>query len=890
MRISRKIGISFFITFLLVIALGAVSIYSMRHVYKGLSQVFARDLPASRAAYQVAISLEDSLSELNNFLITGNENFEAGFLRSHKATQQDIADLKKFISAEEETELFNEVKGLAEDVSGTGNDIFAAKKKLKGLSREMRKVEARYKKILNELFIFEENKMVEEKDLLLIQAQYMPASQLVMDISSRFSILLQDIRSYIISGKADVQPSFAEDLLVLQKGIRDYKNYYGYSLSDKERSLVTELIDISEKIESPIDSIIKLKKETNGHIDSLLAKEKVFTETMDRLLALKKSGISSKLGIGVVLTEDIPAIHNISKIDKDVSKSWRMSGRYILTGDGNYKNLYYQLRQNIDKELKDYGRHARLKGTEKYLNDIMESDRNMFEAMNANIGVFDKKESGIRELFYVRGELEKKIDGLLQYNEALIKKAQDTQTVLKNSIPARWALIKLKDELFSASGILANYLSEQEPQYKDSYSAVYFNLKKYVNTYRNLASSDKEQALIKGIEEDLDKFNASFSIVIDAQDQIVRERGWTIVKLEEDLKTQLNKAVDNEMSQIEENKKYLKNRIAAINTVILIIIGVVALIAVSVIFYTTNSITKPIRKLYEGAGVIGSGKLDYRLDIKTGDEIQDLAEGFNRMAGELKGLYTNLENKVKERTAQLAEANKALGLKNKELDDFTYIVSHDLKEPLRGVKAFTKLLIEEYTDRLDDEGKGHLKTIGESSSRMTSLIEDLLNLSRIGRIRNVEPDVDLNGVLSDVKKNLQYSLEEKKADLNISGDFPKVTCDRIRISEVFLNLISNAVKYSKKDVRPVIELGYSDKDDFHEFYVKDNGIGIERQYHDKVFQIFQRLHAKGEYEGTGAGLTIVKKIVENHGGKIWLDSEPGKGATFYFTLPKSSSR
>ncbi|MFA4992329.1 MAG: ATP-binding protein, partial [Candidatus Omnitrophota bacterium] len=320
-----------------------------------------------------------------------------------------------------------------------------------------------------------------------------------------------------------------------------------------------------------------------------------------------------------------------------------------------------------------------------------------------------------------------------------------------------------------------------------------------------------------------------------------------------------------------------------------VIIGAVALIMVFVVFYTRKSITNPMRDLYKGAEIIGRGNLDHRLDIRTGDEIQDLAEGFNNMAGELKGLYTNLENKVKERTAQLAEANEALARTNKELDDFTYIVSHDLKEPLRGVKAFTKLLLEDYSAGLDDEGKQHLRTISDSSARMTRLIEDLLNLSRIGRIKNMDQGINLNEVLSDVGKNLVYALEERKADLKIRPDFPKVTCDRIRISEVFSNLVSNAIKYTKKDTRPVIEIGWADKGGFFEFYVKDNGIGIEKQYHDKIFQIFQRLHARDEYEGTGAGLTIVKKIVENHSGRIWVESEPGKGSVFYFTLPKSQT-
>ena len=152
-----------------------------------------------------------------------------------------------------------------------------------------------------------------------------------------------------------------------------------------------------------------------------------------------------------------------------------------------------------------------------------------------------------------------------------------------------------------------------------------------------------------------------------------QERGWTIIKLENQLRESLEKAADNELKQIEKNKVDIRNRIAAINILILLIMAAVAFIAVFVVFYTTKSITGPIQELYKGAEVIGRGNLDHRLNIKTGDEIEELAQGFNRMAGELKGLYTNLENKVKERTSQLAEANEALARTNKELDDFTYI-------------------------------------------------------------------------------------------------------------------------------------------------------------------------------------------------------------------------
>jgi len=830
--------------------------------------------------------MEKALSELNNFLITGNENFRTNYERAYERMQDDISQIERFIFKEEEEVLFEEIQSLADDIDITTKDMFENNKAIKTLFKDIRVMAAKYTQGMDGLFEFEEAKMLEEKDLLLIQAQHIPASHLLMEARSRFSNSIDGLVEYVAKDGKDGSISFMDDLLVLDKSIRDYKNYYGYSLSEESRSLATELLDLSREIKSVVNSIVDLKAKTKADSASLLAKEKEFMEVLDKMISIKKSGISSKLGVGATLTEDIPAIHNISKIEKDIAQSWRVSGRYILTRDEARRNKYYQLRQNIDNELKDYGRHARLRGTEKFLDDIIESDRSILEAIDSNMQAFEEKEASLSTLLSMKIGLERRIDELIQHNDALIKKGEAAQNVLKKNVPARWMLMRLKDELSRAYSLVVNYLNEQEAQYKDLYSEAYFDMKKYVNRYRNLSSSPRDAAFLEEIEPALDKFNATIISVVDSHDKIMKEQGWTLVKLEETLKERLDKAVELEISQIEKNRGDIKKKIAVINTFIFIIIGVVAFITVFVILYTTNSITNPIQKLFNGAEIIGGGNLDHRLDIKTGDEIQELADGFNRMAGELKGLYTNLENKVKERTAQLAEANEALGVKNKELDDFTYIVSHDLKEPLRGVKAFTKLLMEEYSGKLDKEGKEHLKIISESSSRMTGLIEDLLNLSRIGRIKNIEPDIDLNELLSDVKKNLAYSLEEKKVDLKIAGNFPQLMCDRIRISEVFSNLVSNAIKYSRKDQRPVIEIGYSDKAGFYEFYVKDNGIGIEKEYYDKVFQIFQRLHAKGEYEGTGAGLTIVKKIIENHGGRIWVTSEVGAGSTFYFTLPK----
>lgn len=886
MRISKKIGLSFFITFLLVIFLGALSIYSLRHVYQGLDQVFSKELPASRITYQIAISMEGCLSELNNFLLTTNENFKINYEHSHKAMLDNISRLKSFIILDEEKALFEKIKELSSDINNIADIVFKDTLKIKTLIKNVTKLETKYQDNLYKLFDFEKSKMLSEKDLLLVNAQHIPASQLIIDAKSKISDILNSLVLYSLSAKEEEPAVFMDKFSDIDKYIRDYKNYHGYALSERERNLASELLDLSGDMASHARAIVELKNDTNVQLKNLFTKEKDIMDTLDKIISFRKARISSKLGIGNALTEDIPALHNISKLEKDVTQSWRLSGKYILTGDEAYKNSYYALRQAIEREFKDYEAHSRLKGGDRFLETIVTADKGIAENINSNINVFNDRERGYRDIASIKAELQKNIWKLLERNGTLMKSTKESGEIFDKLVSARWALAKLNSEITDAERLVVNYLSNQEKNYKDFYSELYFNMKKHVNAYRNLAGSDEDIRLVNETEKSLDRFNSSVLSVIENQDRIIRERGWNLIKLEDELKLNLQKEADNELKRIEKNKVDIRNRIAAINSIVFFIMASVAFIAGFVVFYTTKSITRPIQELHNGAELIGRGNLDHRLNIKTGDEIEELAEGFNRMAGELKGLYTNLENKVKERTAQLAEANEALAGKNKELDDFTYIVSHDLKEPLRGVKAFTKLLMEDYSSKLDNEGKEHLKIISDSSTRMARLIEDLLNLSRIGRIKNIEPGVDLNELLLDVKKNLVYALEERKVNLVIKTGFPKVACDRIRISEVFSNLVSNAIKYTKKDITPLVEIGWSDKKDFYEFYVKDNGIGIEKQYYDKVFQIFQRLHAKGEYEGTGAGLTIVKKIVENHGGKIWLESEVDAGSTFYFTLSK----
>ena len=233
---------------------------------------------------------------------------------------------------------------------------------------------------------------------------------------------------------------------------------------------------------------------------------------------------------------------------------------------------------------------------------------------------------------------------------------------------------------------------------------------------------------------------------------------------------------------------------------------------------------------------------------------------------------------------ELEKRNEELHQSNKELDDFAYIASHDLKEPLRGIHNFSNFLIEDYSDKLDDEGRSKLETLMRLTRRMETLIDSLLHFSRLGRVDLAIDQVNLNEIVAEVADSLAITLKETGVELRVPEPLPTVLCDRARVGEIFYNLVVNSIRYNDKPERWV-EIGLTGRDWTPVFYVRDNGIGIPEKHHDAVFRIFKRLHGRDKFGGgTGAGLTIVKKIVERHHGKIWLESSPGEGTTFYFTL------
>ena len=268
--------------------------------------------------------------------------------------------------------------------------------------------------------------------------------------------------------------------------------------------------------------------------------------------------------------------------------------------------------------------------------------------------------------------------------------------------------------------------------------------------------------------------------------------------------------------------------------------------------------------------------------------VQDTTE--RREAEEaLASLNEELEHRVAKRTAELERANEGLEERNQELQQFAYIASHDLQEPLRMVTSFLQLLQRRYASGLDETANEYIEYAVDGASRMKVLIRDLLAFSRVGTRGQPLKRVNLKRVVETVVHDLGTQIEETGAEVEVES-LPTVEADPSQIGQVFQNLISNALKFRREGETPRVHIGAKRSEGTWVIHVQDNGIGLEEKYEDRVFQIFQRLHSREEYDGTGIGLAIVKRIVERHGGRVWYESEVGKGTTFFLALPETQPK
>jgi signal transduction histidine kinase len=291
-----------------------------------------------------------------------------------------------------------------------------------------------------------------------------------------------------------------------------------------------------------------------------------------------------------------------------------------------------------------------------------------------------------------------------------------------------------------------------------------------------------------------------------------------------------------------------------------------------------RGVLAPIRRLVLGTREIASGNWSFKLDIGGNDEIGEMSRDFNSMTEALRASF-----------AQVERSNEELAALNKEIEAFSYSVSHDLRAPLRSMDGFSLALLEDYGDRLDDEGRDHLQRIRAASQRMGRLIDELLGLSRVTRTELAIRQVDLSAMVREITASLAQQHPERVVRCDIEGGLT-VRADKSLMQIAMQNLLENAWKFTAKTPEPVVRVGHAVRDGRPVVFVADNGVGFDMAYADRLFGAFQRLHHESEFAGTGIGLAIVHRIMRRHEGQIWAEAQPGRGATFYLALESMGER
>jgi signal transduction histidine kinase len=309
------------------------------------------------------------------------------------------------------------------------------------------------------------------------------------------------------------------------------------------------------------------------------------------------------------------------------------------------------------------------------------------------------------------------------------------------------------------------------------------------------------------------------------------------------------------------------------------IAALIVIIGALAAWWGSRRLTAPLVGVTRAAEAIASGDLTHRVPAGHDDELGRLAQSFNTMAEQVSRSHHHLE-------AQVAQRTRALEGTNAELESFSYSVSHDLRAPLRAIQGFSRILLEDYKTQLDPEAQRLLGVIDQNTRRMGQLIDDLLAFSRLGRTELTTGPVDMKELAQIVADEVQRGDTGRQEPLEIRIDaLPPARGDRGLLHQVMSNLLQNAAKFTRDRPSARIEVGSRPNGDQTVYYVKDNGAGFDARYADKLFGVFQRLHSTEQFDGTGVGLAIVKRIVQRHGGRVWAEGVVNQGATFYFTLP-----
>lgn len=418
---------------------------------------------------------------------------------------------------------------------------------------------------------------------------------------------------------------------------------------------------------------------------------------------------------------------------------------------------------------------------------------------------------------------------------------------------------------------------------------------RYARNAKARADLERVAAVLKEIEKAHIHYDAmageAFDAVKNGQYEISPEDINQIHTDERKLSNELEKLLNEVQSFTQKSmanaKEYERTTELLLWTIFLLTLLIAIGLAVSII----RSINRPLSSLLKATHEIGGGNLSVKLDESSRDELGELSREFNRMSGQLSETRAKLEEQsevLRHNLDLTAQQKKDLEKVNQELDRFVHTVSHDIRSPLMGISWYADFLKNHHYEGLDQKGRDSIEGICRGVDRANVLIKDLLDLARIARVRNPYQPSSVKLIVEDVLATLDYKIKQNHVALKVQPDLPIIVCDPIKLKEVFLNLLTNAIKFAsgRPDIHPAISIGMQETADAYEFMVKDNGIGIAPEHHQEIFEIFKRLDASEKYEGTGAGLSIVKSVIDDHGGRIWIVSDAGQGSEFHFTIPK----
>ncbi len=499
----------------------------------------------------------------------------------------------------------------------------------------------------------------------------------------------------------------------------------------------------------------------------------------------------------------------------------------------------------------------------------------------------------------------KEIDKLI---ETKLRKVIDRAA--PNAFKKLEAALYMEVNINKALAAIEAYVLQPSPALRKEILDSEADFERFEAMYRQAGLSIDEEMCLNQIDKDFAEAVKAGNEIIgitDKLDELLKRFEMNLEKIDMILDDQIQPLIRAATDRATEDARSTAATAAAVLFVMSVLgtlVGSFSALSIS------RGIIKPLEALAWGAEMIGSGMIEHRIDIKAKDEFGQLSSNFNQMAANLKqsreGLqkaHDELQQRVEERTAELSESNErlkreideherteeALKRTNEELQNFVHVVSHDLKTPITYIQGFSSTLLDKHKEGLDDQGRMCLERIDASALRMEKLVSDLLALSRVGRVVATFEDVSSLEIVKNVTSGLKERLKAKEIELIVEDSLPTINCDQGRIFQVFDNLLVNAIKFTGDRKNPEIEIGYEDTGDFHQFHVRDNGIGIDPEDHRKIFEMFHRLKQVEDEQGTGLGLAIVERIVSKHGGQIWVESQKETGATFYFTLAKKLS-